>query len=309
MEVPASPRPTREWLAPLLIGIASGIGAIALGAAYNGLLFMLTPFLIGVGAAWIPQTPSCTRSAASGAFATVISCLVFLLIGAEGLLCLIMAVPIAVPIGTVGGALGGLLRARWSRPPVITLVVLGALLPLGISWRGAPPHPSTPTAITTAIDIPASPQAVWDALVAFPPITARPTGILAWGIAYPTHAVLREADGHRIRECHFTTGPFIEPITTWDPPRLMAFDVAAQPDPMRELSPWDIHPPHLDTVLRSHRGALLLEPLPGGGTRLSGTTWYTLGVEPAWYWRWWTEPILHAVHRRVLEHVAAVAIR
>ena len=37
---------------------------------------------------------------------------------------------------------------------------------------------------------------------------------------------------------------------------------------------------------------------------LEGTTWYTIGASPTWYWRLWTEPILHAIHRRVLESIA-----
>ena len=52
----------------------------------------------------------------------------------------------------------------------------------------------------------------------------------------------------------------------------------------------------------------LLEPLPGGRTRLTGTTWYTFDMAPTWYWTLWSDAILHAVHRRVLEHVGRVAV-
>ena len=57
------------------------------------------------------------------------------------------------------------------------------------------------------------------------------------------------------RHCIFTTGEFVEPITTWDEPRQLAFNVREQPDPMIELTPYrHIHPPHLDLAFRSVRG-------------------------------------------------------
>jgi hypothetical protein len=48
-----------------------------------------------------------------------------------------------------------------------------------------------------------------------------------------------------VRHCNFTTGSFVEPITVWDEPRLLKFEVVEQPAPMKELSFWDIDAPHL----------------------------------------------------------------
>jgi hypothetical protein len=40
---------------------------------------------------------------------------------------------------------------------------------------------------------------------------------------------------------------------------------------------------------------------------IEGTSWYSHGLEPAEYWRLWTDYIVHGVHRRVLEHIKAMA--
>lgn len=94
----------------------------------------------------------------------------------------------------------------------------------------------------------------------------------------------------------------------WDAPRRLAFTVARQPAPMRELSPWgEVHPPHLDGFLRVHRGEFRLRALPGGRTLLEGTTWYENRMWPAGSWRAWSDGLIHAIHRRVLRHVAARA--
>ncbi len=111
-----------------------------------------------------------------------------------------------------------------------------------------------------------------------------------------------------IRYCEFDTGEFVEPITVWDEPYRLAFDVTEQPCPMKELSPYrDIHPPHLDWSFQSNRGEFVLEALPAGRTRLTGRTWYTVQMSPQIYWRWWTDAIIHRIHDRVLVHIKDVA--
>ena len=77
---------------------------------------------------------------------------------------------------------------------------------------------------------------------------------------------------------------------------------------MHELSPWGhIHPPHLDGVFTSHRGEFRIEALPDGRTRLHGSTWYSSGYRPQIYWNLWCDGLIHAIHQRVLDHVARLA--
>ena len=110
------------------------------------------------------------------------------------------------------------------------------------------------------------------------------------------------------RYCEFTTGAFVEPITVWDPPHRLAFDVTEQPAPMFELSPYrDIHPPHLDGFMRSNRGEFRLVALDDGRTRLEGRTWYEVEMFPQWYWTLWTDSIIHRIHLRVLHHVQRIS--
>ncbi len=102
----------------------------------------------------------------------------------------------------------------------------------------------------------------------------------------------------------FSTGPFVEPIEVWDEPHTLEFSVSAQPPSMREMSPYPlITPPHLENFLVSRRGRFLLEELPGGKTRLEGTTWYTNQMWPEKYWSVFSDEIIHRIHMRVLEHI------
>lgn len=107
-----------------------------------------------------------------------------------------------------------------------------------------------------------------------------------------------------MRYCRFSTGDFVEPITVWDDNRLLAFDVSAQPPAMRELSPWNITPPHLEhNYMRSKHGQFRLVALSDHSTLLEGTTWYQNYFWPQPYWRAWSDGIVHQIHLRVLQHV------
>jgi hypothetical protein len=112
-----------------------------------------------------------------------------------------------------------------------------------------------------------------------------------------------------VRHCEFSTGDFVEPITVWEEPVRLAFDVVDQPDPMVELTPWrHVHPPHLeDRSLESQRGEFRLIDLGGGRTRLEGRTWYTFDMHPQIYWTLWSDFSIHRIHRRVLDHIRTLA--
>ncbi len=237
----------------------------------------------------------------------IVSFFVMLLAGLDGAICLIMAFPMLGPLSFAGAIVGRALATarlrpgRDERPGMIASVII---LPLCLALEPLDDHAPIHQ-VTTSIDIAASPDIVWNSVTHFPPIDAP----LAWyfraGIAAPLHATI---DGHgvgAVRRCNFTTGTFVEPITAWHPGERLAFDVIDQPHPMREWSPFPhLHPPHLESGFVSRRGEFRLEPLPGGGTRLHGTTWYEIDVRPRLYWKSIADPMLHSIHRRVLEHIA-----
>jgi hypothetical protein len=110
-----------------------------------------------------------------------------------------------------------------------------------------------------------------------------------------------------VRYCEFSTGAFVEPIEVWDEPRLLRFTVTDNPPPMREWSPFDLRPPHLHNFLVSHAGEFRLVTLPGGRTRLEGSTWYEHRMWPQTYWRWWSDFIIHRIHARVLGHMRSLS--
>jgi hypothetical protein len=162
-------------------------------------------------------------------------------------------------------------------------------------------------AVHTVVVIDAPPDQVWPHVIAFPPLREPDEWFFRTGIAYPQRAEIHGHGVGAVRHCVFTTGTFVEPIEVWDPPSRLRFRVTEQPEPMREWSPYTIHPAHLDHYLQSHQGQFLLEGLPNGRTRLIGTTWYSNRMWPAPYWGLWSDAIIHRIHARVLDHIKGLA--
>lgn len=320
--------PVQTWRAKLdrreydesISQIGSAVAGIAVAAAISGLmlwlsvytldtygasLFFATPLVAGAAAAFFfnrsgPQ--SYGNTLAVSLLAIGIPGAALLLFALEGAICLIMAVPIVVPIGLVGGVIGKVIADATTTPsshiPPM-LLVLPILAGVESATTPTPEH-----LVTSSVEIDAPPEVVWRNVVDFPPIDARAAWYFRAGIACPMEATIEGNGVGAVRRCVFTTGEFVEPITAWEEPRRLAFDVREQPHPMNELNPFGSpHPPHLDGALQSTRGEFRLTPLPGGRTRLEGRTWYRLEMAPRGYWKIWTDAIIHRIHLRVLDHI------
>jgi hypothetical protein len=147
-------------------------------------------------------------------------------------------------------------------------------------------------------------------VIGFSELPAPPAWMSRLGVAYPVRAEIDGRGVGAVRRCEFSTGAFVEPITVWDEPRRLAFDVTSQPPSMTEWSPYHaIDAPHLEGYMVSKGGEFRLVPLAGGRTRLEGTTHYTLAIYPEAYWVVYGEALLHGIHSRVLEHVKDISER
>jgi hypothetical protein len=220
-----------------------------------------------------------------------------------------MAAPIGLVLAWIGAIIGRAIALSGGRDRPADSIAPFFLLALPASALGerSVARP-TPRDVTTAIEIDAPPERVWPNVVGFSELSEPPEWFFRLGIAYPKRARIEGAGVGAVRRCEFSTGPFVEPITVWSPPSRLAFDVASQPPSMTEWSPYrTVHAPHVEGYMRSTGGEFDLLRLPGDRTRLEGTTHYTLSIFPEAYWTPYAEWLLHAIHRRVLAHIKALA--
>lgn len=299
-------------ISALLSGVAAVI-ATELLKTYGWGLFAGLPFMMGFLAAVLhgARQPREWRDSVIVALLAVgLVGVGFLVLAFEGVICLLMAAPLALALAGLGGLVGHTVQdARWRRlPPTLgCLLPLVAMAPI-LGTETFRPGPPPLLKVTTSVQVSASPAQVWRHVVEFAELPPPTEPLFRWGIAYPIRAEIRGRGVGAVRHCVFSTGPFVEPVTVWDEPRLLGFTVTENPAPMEEWTPYDeVHPPHLDGFLVSRRGQFRLEPTPDGGTLLEGTTWYHHSLWPAAYWQVWSDQIIHAIHRRVLDHVRTLA--
>ena len=277
--------------------------AVAQRGNYGWTLFIMLPVVAGGLGTWTLQPPTAGRAAWYGTCVGAAGCVLFLLLGVEGFICVLMALPIVVPLAALGGLMaygaGGASRSK--RPAGMAL-----LLPVSLFFdANAKPPVYT---VTTSTVVSAAPERVWRHVVAFPEIAGEPDWMLRPGLAYPIQTRIEGSGVGAPRTCDLSTGPVRERVVVWNEPRLLRFAVTATPPSMREMGLYGpIYPKHLEGYYVSKAGQFEMTPLPGGRTLVVGTSWYQHGLWPAAYWRLWSDAVVHRIHRRVLDHIRALS--
>lgn len=292
-----------------IIAFAAAIFSTDFLEAYGSGIFLFSPFVCGLISVWIFNREGRKKLGEStfvSFLAGCISLLAFLAFGFEGLICLAMAFPIVVPFFVIGGLVGFYISKAIGKRiynDIVTLILV-AFIPLlmGFESNGRK-EPKIRTSVTS-VCIDASIEDVWNEVIAFSEIDEPRELLFRLGIAYPIDARIEGEGVGAVRYCNFSTGSFVEPITHWEPNKKLAFNVLEQPDPMKEISPFDsLHPPHLDWAVRSIKGQFILSTDNEGKVSLEGTTWFFAKMEPEIYWSWLSDSMIHMIHLRVLNHI------
>jgi len=304
-------RNSQRQIAAILITciIAWGFAFVAMDVfpSYAFGLFVWLPIMIGTISTVIyayknQTTRDGCRTVAY--FALLTFCLGLLTFAFEGMICIIMAAPIGLLFTWIGYRIGyAMIKSTIINAPLVSiLLIVSVPCFMGFDYYGKDTKEDLRT-VTTGIVINAPCEKVWQKVIAFSRID-EPTDLLfKAGIAYPINAKINGTGVGAIRHCNFSTGSFVEPITKWNEPNLLQFDVAEQPATMKELSFYNLQPNHLHGYFISKHGQFKLIKLASNKTLLEGTTWYYNKIKPEIYWNIWSDYIIHKIHERVLNHI------
>jgi hypothetical protein len=289
------------------LGLFAVVGLGTIAGSYGWSLFLSIPFCMGLFSTLLygAREPRTSRESIGVALLSVtIAGVALLAVAVEGVICLAMAAPIAYVAAALGGMIGHSVAVLGAHRPTASLCLAVLLVPMSNAIEHAAHHVAPMYQVQSSIEIAAPPSAVWQKVVAFSAIPPPHEMIFRAGVAYPIRAEITGHGAGAVRRCVFSTGPFVEPIEVWDEPKLLRFAVTENPAPLNELSPYgNIETPHLHGYFVSRQGQFALTELPGGRTRLEGTTWYTDAIWPSAYWRIWSDYIVHRIHMRVLARI------
>ncbi|MDT6939393.1 SRPBCC family protein [Brucella pseudogrignonensis] len=220
----------------------------------------------------------------------------------EGGICVIMAAPFFAVFSAIGSWVTLSLIRRFRSPRSTMLVIALPLMvyPLEPLLKYEP-HEG---AVTTVIDIAASPDIVWQQTAEIRNVRADE---LSWtfshgivGVPQPVDARLEGEGVGAVRQLEWTRGvKFQEIITQWEENRLLAWDFNFGP----ESIPAAVEA-HIDvdsSYLKLTNGDYQLETLPNGHTRLTLTTRYRIATPINFYCDFWGKVFLNDFHGVVLK--------
>ena len=231
---------TGAILTGLVGSLAVYLGVQSIGV-YGWGVFVALPFCMGMASVLI-HTYHRPQTLASCLLVSVVSVLVvgivLFALAVEGLICIMMAVPVATPLAMLGGLFGFLLQRNKHVVPQGSMMCVLAILPLTLTGLEKVKAIDPPVSIVeTSIRIHAPADKVWRNLVAFSDIPPSTDWLFRLGVAQPIRAMIDGNGVGALRRCDFSTGTFVERIEGWEENRYFAFSIVSPAEGMREFSP------------------------------------------------------------------------
>ncbi len=269
-------------------------------------VFLFVPLLTGIitGAISNWRQPSTIGAIWISAFVVNVLCAIGLLVtGLEGAVCVGMSIPVTLPVMGLGIVLArAVLHYGRAKRKILFSAVPAIVAVGGASILYSPGFVNQVESTTIIINGP--PEKIWPYLFELDGLPEPDQWIFRTGIAYTKGT---RSGGRNVgdwRQCMLTTGNMNETIAAVEPNRYLRFNVLNTPPSMRESNPfYDIHPRHETGTFVVHWGEFRLEALPGGRTRLTGTSSYSYNIYPAWYWGLYTDTVAEQIHMRMMNEI------
>ena len=282
-------------------------------AVMSASFIFLVPFALGFIVVWFGEVE---KSWLRRIFGPWLAGLVFMaaamVFNLEGLICVILWLPLVLVMSTLGGVLAGLIRdARASAGTRRMCVGAVALLPfLGGPLESLRERATEIRTVHTTIEVAATPAQVWRQIRTVPRITEAEHGYSLshkLGFPRPTEALLEGTGVGSVRYARFEGNVlFVEKVTEWEENRRLSFSIEAD---TKNIPPttFDEHVtiggPYFDVL----HGSYWIEPLGEGRVRLHLSSDQRLSTGFNFYSRWWTEWLMNDLQAYILRIIKARA--
>lgn len=307
--------------ASIWFGLAAGVlyGAIArVGFTYNrfqnywslmtlGFIF-LVPLTLGILTVYYGEKQR-KRSWPYRIFMPWVPCSVLMLaaflIGWEGSICILMALPVFLFMSSLGGIIAGLIfQTKGPQQNNFPLLIFFAALPfVSASIENQFHLPQSTRTVETQITINTSPQTVWQNIERVREIKQdeQKTSIFhLLGFPRPVEATLSHEGVGGIREATFEGGVlFVETITKWDSEKELNFSIKAD---TKSIPPTTLDEhvtvggPYFDVL----EGGYRIEPVNNEQVILHLSSKHRLSTRFNFYVGWWTDSIMRDIQKNIL---------
>ncbi|MEN3333736.1 MAG: hypothetical protein V7641_3101 [Blastocatellia bacterium] len=307
--------------ASIWFGLAAGIlyGALArIGFTYNrfkdswslmtlGFIFFV-PLALGILTVYYGEKER-KRSWPYRIFTPWVPCLILMLaaflIGWEGSICILMALPIFLIMSSLGGVIAALIfQTKRHQQNNFPLVIFFAALPfVSASIENQFRLPQSVRMVETQITINASPQIAWRNIERVREIKQneqKNSLFQLLGFPRPIEATLSHEGLGGVRHASFAGGVlFVETITKWEPEKELNFSIKADTASIPPTT-LDEHVtvggPYFDVLEGSYR----IETLSNEQVVLRLSSKHRLSTRFNFYAGWWTDYIMRDIQENIL---------
>lgn len=209
----------------LLIVYALGYLSIELFENYGWTLFLLAPFLLGFLPSFIisnVEPVSKKKSFTLGFLSLSIACFGLIVLGIEGVVCIFLSLPLFLVATFFGVLLVHRVNAQKIYNPKFILVIILAYI-LSFFTLDYVSYTDDLIPVTSSITIEAPIDTVWKNTIKNTKISKPDLLLDKFGITYPKEIIFTGEGIDAIRVYNFSTGSYLQSVTKWEPPHLLAF--------------------------------------------------------------------------------------
>jgi len=272
-----------------------GIGFIFLHVGMTGygwVFFVLLPIVLGISIGVLPSKPM--------AYLGLIIAVIFLLIGLvsmglEGLVCVIMILPIVLPLIFIPGIIIHLIGRYRAIKKFDNLPVL--ILPLFVFLIGIPIEKQLTQEKKTLIEVKSevtfnySNIEVYDAIKSVDTLVAKKPFLMKLDLPVPQKCILEKEEVGGLRTCYFSGGRIIERITALEKGKLLKMQVIKYELTGRK---W----------LGFKEAVYLFDSLSPNCCKMTRITTYTSELKPRFYWKSLEQTGIRQEHQYVFTNLA-----
>lgn len=262
------------WFAFVLTALYGITGLLLLDggiADYGWGLFVILPFCIGIAGGLTPRPEDAIKGILNS---LLVLFLVILITATEGIICLLLMLPIfglAIAIGfLIGRTIRRALLARYDKVRVQLIPIILFLSVISVESQMSEPE-EVVYEVSSEIILPYSPMEVYDAIKSVDTLIAEKPFLMKLDLPVPQKCILEKEEVGALRICYFEGGRIVERITELERGRILKMDVIDYELTGRE---W----------LGFKEAIYYFEPVGAGSCKMIRITTYTTDLYPRLYW-------------------------